>query len=293
MAITLTLFLVALLMFLALKTVCSASKGHSCAGYRTLSKISGWQNRRRDVWASPLLKKLTALTARAVLMDETTAARLRKALSKAGLALTPQEYTARKYLIVAAGIALALLCCCLNFLFGAFVAVLGMIFALMKQRDTLDVRIRKKERIISQEMPRFVRTICRSLQSDRDLYNVIDAYRKVAGPELGGELDILLTEMKSGNVQTALIHFENRLGSPEAFRLCAALRDMSLGIDQTATLSYMADDMARQSKENIRKELSLRPGKMRRTYYPAIGVCIAMIMYVLVVYVINNLNSIV
>jgi uncharacterized protein YoxC len=31
---------------------------------------------------------------------------------------------------------------------------------------------------------------------------------------------------------------------------------------------------------------------MRRTYYPAIAVCIAMIMYVLVVYVINNLNSI-
>lgn len=68
---------------------------------------------------------------------------------------------------------------------------------------------------------------------------------------------------------------------------------MSLGIDQTATLSYMADDMARQARENIRKELSLRPGKMRRTYYPAIGVCIAMILYVLVVYVINNLNSIV
>jgi len=99
--------------------------------------------------------------------------------------------------------------------------------------------------------------------------------------------------MKSGDFQSALIHFENRLGSPEAFRLCAALRDMSLGIDQTATLSYMADDMARQAKENIRKELSLRPGKMRRTYYPAIGVCIAMILYVLVVYVINNLNSIV
>lgn len=72
--------------------------------------------------------------------------------------------------------------------------------------------------MILQEMPRFVRTICRSLQSDRDLYNVISAYRKVAGPELGDELDILLTKMKSGNVQTALIYFENRLGSPEAFQ---------------------------------------------------------------------------
>jgi hypothetical protein len=87
-------------------------------------------------------------------------------------------------------------------------------------------------------MPRFVRTLCRSLQTDRDLVSVIGSYRKVAGPELGGELDILLVEMQSGNVQSALVHFENRIGSPEAFRLCAALSDMSLGVDQTATLSY-------------------------------------------------------
>jgi hypothetical protein len=55
----------------------------------------------------------------------------------------------------------------------------------------------------------------------------------------------------------------------------------------------MADDMAQQARENIKRELSLRPGKMRRTYYPAIGVCVAMILYVLVVYVIYNLNNIV
>ena len=161
----------------------------------------------------------------------------------------------------------------------------------MKQRDHLSIKVSKNERAISQELPRFVRTICRSLQTDRDLYNVISAYRKVAGPALSGELDILMAEMKSGNVQTALVHFEKRIGTPEAFRLCAALRDMSMGVDQTATLNYMANDMARQAKEYIRKELSLRPGKMRRTYYPAIAVCIAMIMYVLVAYVINNFNN--
>ena len=163
----------------------------------------------------------------------------------------------------------------------------------MKQRDVLTRKVRKKELAISAEMPRFVRTLCRCLQTDRDLVSVIGAYRKVAEPELGGELDILLAEMHSGNVQSALIHFENRLGSSDAFRLCGALREMSMGVDQTATLSYIADDMSRQAKENVKKELSLRPGKMRKTYYPAIAVCVAMILYVLVVYIINNLNNIV
>ena len=244
-----------------------------------------------NIWSVFPLKQFLAVTARLIFLDEASASRLERDLEKANLSVTPREYTARKYLTIAAGIGLTVLCFSLDFLFGALTVLLGMIFALMKQRGALDVRIRKKEGIISQEMPRFARSICRSLQSNRDLESVIGAYRKVAGPELGGELDILLAEMKSGNVQSALIHFEDRLGTPEAFRLCGALRDMSMGIDQTATLSYLADDMARQAKENIRKELSLRPGKMRRTYYPAIAVCIAMILYVLVVYVINNFNN--
>ncbi len=292
MLIGLTLFLTALLLFFGLRTGCMAVNGNSYVGHRTLSKMSKWQSKSLDIWAIFPLKPLLSLTARIVYLDEATASRLGKRLDKAGLKITPQEYTARRYLVITFGICMMAVCLFLRFYFGIFIILLAMVFALLKLRDALNVKIRKKELAVSQEMPRFVKTISRSLQSDRDLYNVISAYRKVAGPELGGELDILLAEMQSGNVQNALSHFENRLGTPEAFRFCGALRDMSIGIDQTATLSYMADDMARQAKENIKKELSLRPGKMRRTYYPAIAICIAMILYVLVVYVINNLNNI-
>lgn len=292
MAITLTLLFIALLLYLSLKSLCAAFAGGTSAGRRTLSKMSKWEQRRADIWATFPLKQILAATARLVYLDEATGAKLRKTLSKAELNITPQEYTARKALTVIFGLDLMALCEFSRFYFGIVVALLLTVYMLMKQRDALNGKVRKRDVLITQEMPRFVRTICRSLQYDRDLENVIGAYRKVAGLELGGELDILLAEMKSGNVQTALLHFEDRLGSPEAFRLCSALRDMSLGVDQTATLSYMADDMARQARENIKKELSLRPGEMRRTYYPAIAVCIAMILYVLVVYVIHNLNSI-
>lgn len=292
MLVELTLFFIALLLFLGLKTVCTAYAGNSSAGRWALSKMSKWERKRIDAWTVFPLKQLLAVTTRLIYVDEATAIRLRKTFSRAELKMTPQEYTARKVLLVIFGICLMALCFFSRFYFGIVVILLLMVYTMMKQRDVLTEKVRKKDFLIAQEMPRFVRTICRSLQSDRDLYNVISAYHKVAGPELGNELDILLAEMKSGNVQTALIHFEDRLGTPEAFRLCSALRDMSLGVDQTATLAYMADDMARAAKENIRKELSLRPGKMRRTYYPAIAVCIVMILYVLVMYVIHNLNSI-
>ncbi|MEA4893981.1 MAG: hypothetical protein VB064_01830 [Oscillospiraceae bacterium] len=292
MLIALTLILIALFIFLGLNAMCAASQGCSSVGHRTLSRISKGQKKPLDPWAVFPLKQILVLTARLVFLDEAAASGLGKDLEKAGLPITPQAYTARKYLTIFAGVGLTAVCVALRFYFGVLIFLPATVFFLMKQRDALNAKVKKKELAISQEMPRFVRTICRSLQTDRDLYNVMGAYRKASGPELGGELDILLAEMQSGNVQTALAHFENRLGTAEAFRLCAAIRDMSMGVDQSATLSFIADDMARQSKETVKRELSLRPGKMRRTYYPAIGVCIAMILYVLVVYVIHNLISI-
>lgn len=286
------LLVLAALLFIGFKSIFALANGRSTAGLRTLIKISRWQRKTPGLSSGVLFKQMIAAVSRFVYMDENAGSKLGKDLKKAGLPITPQEYTAQKYLTASAGIGLTALCFIIHFYFGALISLLVTGFALMKQRDTIKVKIQQKELAISQEMPRFVRTLCRSLQSDRDLYNVVSAYRKVAGPEFGEELDIMLAEMRSGNAQSALAHFEDRLGLQEVSRLCGALRDMSLGIDQTATLSYIADDMARASKENMKRELSLKPGKMRRTYYPAIGVCIAMILYVLVVYVMNNFNSI-
>ncbi|MEG0019953.1 MAG: hypothetical protein RR728_05340 [Oscillospiraceae bacterium] len=239
------------------------------------------------------MAQLLQIASRLAYVDRDRAVALQKQLSKAGLSDTPKVYIGKKYLIILMGTALTSLCAITKFYMGTIMAVLVTAFLLLRLRDVIADKIKAKDLEVSLEMPRFVRTICRNLQTDRDLVRVIASYRKVAGAVLGAEFDILLAEMRAGNHQNALSHFENRIGTPEAFRLCSALRDMSMGVDQSATLSYLADSMAVRAKENIRRRLSLRPSKMRATYYPAIGVCVGMIMYVLIVYVINNLNSII
>ncbi len=293
MRIFITLLIIAVSFYVGLKTVLLtlSTKSHSLVGRRTINNLAKWQREKRGFWEVPPFKQLARLISRIIFVDDVAALRLENSLKRAGLSITPREFTARKYIICISGFILLVLFAHFGFYFGIILDVLVMIYALMKQRDAINANIKKKELLISMEMPRFARTICRSLQSDRDLYNAVRAYRKVAGQELGSELDILLAEMSTGNIQNALMHFENRIGTAEAFRLCGAFSDITLGIDQTATLSYIADDMARQANENVKKELSLRPGKMRMSYFPAIAVCIAMIMYVLVVYVMNNLYS--
>jgi len=275
--------------------ICGSVLWHdrSFAGASALRHYGKWNAEQKDFWVSPLMQKLTGFAGRFVFLDATSEEALARQLSRGGVALTPRQFTARKYVILAAGALGAVFCVLLQFWLGIILCALLAMFGMMRQRDVLQSKMKERDEAISLEMPRFIRTICRNLIGNRDIYAALQSYRKVSGPVLGAELDILLAHMRSGNTASALQQFQSRIGTEEAFRFCSALIEIERGIDQTATLDYLADDMARQAKLRVQKQLSTRPGKMRRTYYPAVGVCVAMILYVLVIFVIDQLNSII
>lgn len=260
-------------------------------GRRSLRQIGKWYREKQDFWDNPLIQKLTNGLRKLVFLDDTARDALTRQLYRAGLDLTPEQYTARKYLVfLAAGLGI-LLCVLCKFWLGIIFCALIALYGAMRQREQLTSRIKARDEAIGMEMPRFTRTVCRTLRSNRDVYAALCSYRSVAGPMLGVELDILLSHMISGDSGAALQQFQKRIGTESAFRLCSALQEMERGIDQTTALDYLADDMARQAKLSIQKTLSTRPGKMRLTYLPAVGVCVAMIIYVLVVFIMNQLNN--
>ena len=285
--------LIGLALGFGLWLICSAKLFHdaSFSGSKSINRIQKWQDNEKDVWNSPILKTLNRLMQKFVFLDQETEERLSNQLDRAGLSLTPAEFTSRKYVIVAFAAIGVLFCSLMKFWVGIVLVCLLAVFLVMKQKDVLSSRLKEKDAAIAMEMPRFVRTICRTLRSNRDLYAAIDSYRKVSGKELGLELDILMAHIRTGGVPSALQQFQKRIGTEDAFRLCSTLQEIDRGIDQSATLDYLADDMARQAKYRIEKALALRPAKMRRTYLPAVGVCVVLIIYVLIVFVTNQLNN--
>ncbi len=263
---------------------------HSLVGRASIRSIERWQKGKQEIWDSPIVRRIIAGISRFVFLDDTAEETLSGQLSRAGLNLTPQQYSARKYLVIGLGIVAIAICASAKFWIGVILSALVAGYALMAQRDKLLSRIQKRDEEIAMEMPRFVRTMCRTLRSNRDIFSALQSYRKVAGPTLGAELDSLIAHIRTGGTAIALQQFQRRIGTDSAFRLCSTLQEIDRGIDQTGTLEYLADDMARQAKLNIQKALSTRPAKMRRTYLPAVGVCIIMIFYVLIVFVKNQLN---
>ncbi len=290
---TLSFILIGVLLASGLWLLCGVAFFHdgSFEGSAALRRYGKWHEEKKDFWASPIMRRLCGFACRFVFLDSNAEELLARQLNRAGLSITPKEFTARRYVILFFGIVGADVCGLMNFWLGIILCVLLSGFGLMKQRDALQAKLKEKDEAIALEMPRFVRTICRNLRGNRDIYAALLSYRKVSGTVLGAELDILLAHMRSGNIQSSLQQFQTRLGSEEVYRLCSTLLEIDRGIDQTATLDYLADDMARQAKLKVQKQLSTRPAKMRRTYYPAVGVCVAMILYVLVVFVVDQLST--
>ena len=285
--------LTALLLFWGLWRIFTALFYHDSGstGRRSLQKVGKWYKEQREIWDRPLFMRLTRGLTRFVYLDDTARTALTRQLHRAGMDLTPEEFSARKYVVFAAGGVSIVLCALLKFWICVILCGLITAYGVMQLRESLTARIRARDEAIEMEMPRFVRTMCRTLHNNRDIYAALSSYHKVAGPILGEEIYILLTHMRTGSVPVALQEFQKRIGTDAAFRLCSTLQEIDRGIDQTGTLEYLADDMARQAKLNIEKTLSVRPGKMRLTYLPAVGVCVVMIIYVLIVFIMNQLNN--
>ena len=105
------------------------------------------------------------------------------------------------------------------------------------------------------------------------------------------ELEVLLADMQTSDVQRALMRFDNRMNSAEISRLVAALIEIDRGTDATMTLQYLAQDMTTLHRSLIQKELDKRPGQMRRAILPSGVILVVMMFYIMIMAVVTSASS--
>ncbi len=265
---------------------------NSTTARKIFKRYQKWYLVKTDVWDQRPMRGMVEQLAKVVYLPEAKRQELQNKLDRAGLTDSPRIHMAKLYLIGILGLLALALSLLAQFYFATFIVVLSVVYFYLRQNEKITDKIKDHDMAIHTELPRFVRTIARTLQADRDLIRVLRSYRKTAKPALGAELDTLILEMEAGNAEVALLHFQTRLDSNNGYRLCAALRDMSNGGNQSGNLQYIADNMSMQAMEEVRKEIAKRPNKMRATYIPAVIVCLIMMIYTLLQYILFNLNSI-
>ncbi|MBP1737669.1 MAG: hypothetical protein H6Q60_1550 [Oscillospiraceae bacterium] len=225
------------------------------------------------------ITRIAGLLTPRIRLDKLKRNRLLQALDIAGIELSPEVYTARAW--VSAGL-VGLCALPMAFLIPLGVPILiGLAVALWfsSYYAAFDF-VKKRRKRIETEIPRFALTIGQSLENDRDVLKILTSYRRVAGKEFGAELDQTIADMKTGNYENALIHFETRIGSPMLSDVIRGLIGVLRGDDQRMYFKMVTFDMRQIEQNNLKSDAAKRPKKIQR-YSMLMLVCI-MIIYLVV-----------
>ena len=235
-----------------------------------------------------MLRPVLQFLSRFMYMEDSREVMQKELLIRAGIDLEPKEVMARSILGAVFGFLFTVWAYLINNTFLMIVGVvLGCALFGISNNEAAE-RLKEKDIEVRKELPKFVSTIVVSLRSERNIINIIESYIKDAKPALRSDLEILLSQMKTGNIEAALRNLDMRMGAAEISSLCTSLIYIENGVDQTAALQYLESDM-RQAQSTIRRlELEKLPGKMRRSFIPVGIVLIGMFFYTVFMQIFQN-----
>ena len=102
------------------------------------------------------------------------------------------------------------------------------------------------------------------------------SYRRIAGPYLSQELDTTIADMRTGNYESALLRFQNRVGSNMLSDIIRGLIGTLRGDDQQMYFKMLVFDMRQVEQSMLRKEAQKRPKQMQK-YSMLMLLCILLI----------------
>lgn len=245
-----------------------------------------------DEQTAKMLRPVTALIARLLPLSEYKRQRYEADFARLGIAASPQEY-------MAGLMARSLLLAALGFMFiplgipwlSVLTCLMG-ILAYFQSTSKLRKRVEKLNHAIDAELPRMVGTMECTLGNNRDLIAFFSRYRRVAGKVMGQELDVLLTDLQTGNQELALRRMEGRVQSGNLSALIMVLLGVDQGIDQRTSLAVLSRDIRTKERELTRRRMEKRPGRIRTACLLLTVEMILMFMVPLVMMIVGTLAGV-
>ena len=247
------------------------------------------QGVKRDKLHDVYITRIAVFFEKNVKLDRLKRDKLLSVLEIAGIEVSPEVYTLKAYItaiLVALGSVPVFI---IQPLLALVVIGLAVTLWFSTYYSAFDF-VRKRKKIIELEIPRFALTIAQNLENDRDVLKILSSYRRVAGKDFKQELDQTIADMKTGNYENALIHFEGRIGSPLLSDVVRGLIGTLRGDDQRMYFKMICFDMRQIEQANLKKEAAKRPKKIQK-YSMMMLICIIIIyLVVLVTEVVSSLG---
>ena len=223
---------------------------------------AGRQEKKQARSAEALLMGWAVKLAPHIRMDEYKKSRLKNVLNAAGIAMSPEEYTA--FAMVKTGaVLLAVIPCLLIFPLLALIVILLAVAVYFKEIRRADEKLAVKRDEIEAELPRFVATITQELAVSRDVFSMLEHYKQNAGPVFAAELDVLTADMRSGSYEAALTRFEARFNSPLLSDVVRGLIGVLRGDNGVNYFQMLSHDMKQLELQRLKAKAMKIPPKIR------------------------------
>lgn len=251
---------------------------------------AGRMDRRKTKTLDALLLELSSRLSQFIRLDKYKRRKTEATLKSAGIPMTPETFMAKA--IINAGLA-ALGIIPAYFIFPILcpIFVFLAITIFFREIQSADEALKKKREEIEYELPRFVATVAQQLKTSRDVLSILEKYRQSAGAGMHSELNITIADMQSGNLETALVRMESRMGSAMLSDVVRGLVGVIRGDNGVAFFELLAHDFKQFEIQRLKLYAMKRPGKIRKYSFYMLACFMLMYLGILFVEIMNAFSG--
>lgn len=264
-----------------------------CLPYLKTSKAMINTGREKKTAARTLETYLLTVAVRIspyICMDEYKRGRLKNILKASGLNMEPEVYQA--FAVTKAGaVMLGIIPAILVFPLLSIIVVFLSVMIYFQEINRADELLAAKRGTIESELPRFVSTIEQELKNSRDVLSIVENYKKNAGEQFAGEMDILVADMRSSSYEAALTRFEARLNSPMLSDVVRGLISVLRGDDGAMYFQMLAHDFKQMELQRLKKEAQKIPPKIRVFSFVMLMCFLATYLVIIVMEIIKSMGT--
>lgn len=227
-----------------------------------------------------LKKRIVGSLAGIVRVNPKTADDLKGVLQRIDSGSTPQEYIAEGFLKAVPVLGISVLFFINGNPFLGFYMIVIVYIIYRQHMKKLTKSARQVDRHIIDDLPEFMSYVTNSLKTDKNITPIIENYLNAANSALKKELLKLLADLKTGNIDEALLNFDMRLNIPHLSNFISATRAALEGEMQNSALDAITMDMEFYEYETAKKYAAEKPGKMGKA---TMAVVVSMIFFIMVI----------
>ena len=228
--------------------------------------------------------------ARFINIDMYKRAKMDRDLDRVGYKETPEEFYASAIVKAIYFVLVGVLFILLNSILIGVLLISVSIVVYLASVDKLNDKLKERNEQIMKELPTFIRTYNNALKQSKDFLKFVINYREIAKPNFHYDLDVLITDLKTMDEESALTRFANRINISHLTQFTNAVIANNKGSDQSVYFQQLNHDMNMLAVENVKREIDKRPEKVKPMTMIVACCIFGLLLYPIIMQLIGNMG---